>query len=112
MISLCVYDLIYMTASLLMFSLPLLYPNIILSLRFTHSVTFLLPVAQTAMTGQDLRGDQGNKGRTEFEKTPTPMTRFNVNFSEVNTYNHYLSLNKYKDKTFFYKLDFLQSQTT
>ena len=62
MISLCVYDLVYMTAALLMFSLPLLHPNIILSLSFTYSVTFLLPIAQTAMTGRDIGIRPGGKG--------------------------------------------------
>ena len=59
------------------------------------------------MTGQDLREDQGNKGRTEFEKTPTPMTRFNVNFSEVNIIIIYASTNT--KIRLFYRLDFLQS---
>ena len=53
MMSLCVYDLIYLTASLVMFSLPLLYPDVVLDMTFATSVTYLLPTAQIAMTGQD-----------------------------------------------------------
>ena len=77
MISLCVYDLIYMTASLLMFSLPLLYPNIILSLSFKYSVTFLLPIAQTAMTGQTKKtgGQWVFKNEKQVGPAPTPMWR-------------------------------------
>ena len=50
--SLCSYDLIYLTASVLMFSCPLLHPDIVRNVPFTFSVPFLLPIAQTAMTGQ------------------------------------------------------------
>ena len=53
MMSLCVYELIYLTASLVMFSLPLLYPDVVLDMTFATSVTYLLPTAQIAMTGQD-----------------------------------------------------------
>ena len=52
MMSLCSYDLIYLTASVLMFSCPLLHPDIVRNVPFTFSVPFLLPIAQTAMTGQ------------------------------------------------------------
>ena len=51
MITLCTYDLVYLIASLLMFSIPLLYPGIVVNVQFTFSVPFLLPIAQTAMTG-------------------------------------------------------------
>ena len=52
MISLCVYDMIYLIASLIMFSWPLLFPQFILDLSFATSITYLLPVAQIAMTGE------------------------------------------------------------
>ena len=51
MITLCTYDLAYLIASLLMFSVPLLYPGIVVNIQFTFSVPYLLPIAQTAMTG-------------------------------------------------------------
>ena len=52
MISLCVYDMIYLIASLIMFSWPLLFPQFILDLSFATSITYLLPIAQIAMTGE------------------------------------------------------------
>ena len=60
MISLCVYDMIYLIASLIMFSWPLLFPQFILDLSFATSITYLLPVAQIAMTGE-----RGKKIRTQ-----------------------------------------------
>ena len=51
MISLCVYDLVYLMASLMMFSIPLLHPAIVENVTFTFSIPYLLPIAQTAMTG-------------------------------------------------------------
>ena len=61
MISLCVYDCIYLTASITMFSIPLLHPNIVLNKTFTHSVPFLLPIAQTSMTGYGERPSDFSK---------------------------------------------------
>ena len=51
MLTLCLYDLIYLITSVLMFAVPLLYPVVVMNITFTFSVPFLLPIAQTAMTG-------------------------------------------------------------
>ena len=51
MLTLCLYDLVYLITSVLMFAVPLLYPVIVMNISFTFSVPFLLPIAQTAMTG-------------------------------------------------------------
>ena len=97
MISLCVYDLIYMTASLLMFSLPLLYPNIILSLSFKYSVTFLLPIAQTAMTGQTKK----TGGQWVFKNEHPCEEQFHL---LRNKYDQQFSLKKSRHTIFFYRM--------
>ena len=51
MLSLCLYDLIYLMASMMIFSLPLLMPSLVMSISFTYSVPYLLPIAHIAMTG-------------------------------------------------------------
>ena len=51
MISLSLYDLVCLVSSLVIFSLPLLWPSIPSSLLFTHSVPYLLPIAHVGMTG-------------------------------------------------------------
>ena len=51
MLSLCAYDLVYLLASVTMFAVPLLYPGVVIHDTFTLSVPFLLPIAQTSMTG-------------------------------------------------------------
>ena len=54
MLTLCLYDLIYLITSVLMFAVPLLYPLVVMNMAFTFSVPFLLPIAQTAMTGMNI----------------------------------------------------------
>ena len=51
MLSLCLYDLVYLISSMMIFSLPLLMPSLVMSVRFTYSIPYLLPLAHIAMTG-------------------------------------------------------------
>jgi hypothetical protein len=51
MLSLCMYDLVYLISSMMIFSLPLLMPSLVMSVRFTYSIPYLLPLAHIAMTG-------------------------------------------------------------
>ena len=55
MMTLCMYDLIYLVCSMVIFSLPLLWPSIPSSFIFTHSIPYMLPIAQVAMTGRLVR---------------------------------------------------------
>ena len=50
MLTLCLYDLVYLMASMMIFSLPLLWPFLVIDI-FTYSIPFLLPIAHIAMTG-------------------------------------------------------------
>ena len=54
MLTLCLYDLIYLITSVLMFAVPLLYPLVVMNIAFTFSVPFLLPIAQDIVDGREL----------------------------------------------------------
>ena len=56
MLTLCLYDMVYLVASLMIFSLPLLWPSLVMSVNFTYSIPYLLPIAHIAMTGNILEG--------------------------------------------------------
>ena len=51
MMSLAASDLLYLTCSSWVFSLPLLWPSIASTWLFAFSVTFMLPLAHTGLTG-------------------------------------------------------------
>ena len=51
MMTLCVYDLVYLVCSLAVFSFPLLWPSLPTFFFFPYSITYLLPVAHIGMTG-------------------------------------------------------------
>jgi len=51
MLSLCLYNLALVSASFVIFSLPLLLPSVVFHRSFAVAVSFLLPIAQTSTTG-------------------------------------------------------------
>ena len=51
MMSLALSDLLYLASSAWVFSCPLLWPDISTTHMFAYSVTFMLPLAHTGLTG-------------------------------------------------------------
>ena len=51
MMSLALSDLVYLASSAWVFSCPLLWPDISATHMFAYSVTFMLPLAHTGLTG-------------------------------------------------------------
>ena len=52
MISLAFFDLIYLISSLLIFAVPIMWPDTALSSTFAYSIPFLLPAAHIGLTGK------------------------------------------------------------
>jgi hypothetical protein len=54
MVCLAIFDLVYMSSSLFIFSLPILWPQVANTFFFTHSITILLPTAHIGLDGSIL----------------------------------------------------------
>ena len=52
MVWLAVFDMVYLSSALVIFSLPILCPEISVTKVFTHLITILLPTAHIGLNGE------------------------------------------------------------
>ena len=52
MVWLAVFDMVYLSSALVIFSIPILWPQISVTMVFTHLITYLLPIAHIGLNGE------------------------------------------------------------
>ena len=55
MVWLAVFDTVYLSSALVIFSIPILWPEISVTKVFTHLITVLLPTAHIGLNGEIIR---------------------------------------------------------